>query len=190
MFRLICCLCLYLCIGCVIPIQSHYRLKLSKKKINSVCFGEEVLLFKPWALRINRTRDLSNIYGGQIDAGYEVIKYLGILPSGNFLFRIYSVDTHSNENTVNRYFGGSTILGPSGPRYLRYGKTTRVAEPSHDMIVNRNNPKFTWRNWIIYVYPNKRNTCISYLITGPSFVPPKTKKPEIINTKRQYNSID
>ena len=59
--------------------------------------------------KINKEKDLPNafgrkdIYGGKVDQGEKVLRYMGLNTDGNMVLRLTDIDIKSNENVFTRY---------------------------------------------------------------------------------------
>ena len=81
------------------PTQKHTSLSYPLNTDLTVGIGEEIY-------RINKTRDLPNVwgkadvFGRQVDSGFEGIRYLGLKKPSTVKLVFHSIDIYSDETTV------------------------------------------------------------------------------------------
>ena len=117
--------------------------------------------------RINKTRDLPNvfgkadIYGGKVNEGYSELRFMGVTPEGGIIFQLTDIDIESNETVFTRYGASrSTVNSNTTANVSAYGNTAYGSAQTNATISHYEKPKAT-------ITQLPANTCLLYTSPRP-----------------------
>ena len=124
-------------------IQRYEDVSKSLGTQQTVSLGSELY-------RINKTRDLPNvfgkadIYGGKVNEGYSELRFMGVTPEGNIIFQLTDIDIESNETVFTRYGASrSTINSNTAANASVYGNTAYGSAQTNATMSHYEKPEAT-----------------------------------------------
>lgn len=133
----------FLLSACGATIQSHRAYSIPIGVMQTASIGTELY-------RVTKQRDLPNafgkadIFGGKINTGYSELRFVGLDPKGNVIFRFTDVNIESNETTFSRYGVSSTAVDShTTANALMTGNLIHGTANTRTMITHHDKPEAT-----------------------------------------------
>ncbi len=129
--------------ACGATIQTYETYSESMEVEHTVSIGNELY-------RVTKKQDLPNafgkadIFGGKVNSGYTELRFMGVTPQGDIIFRLTDLDIESNETTMSRYGSSSTIVNSNTTANVtNYGNNAYGSANTYSTVNHFSKPEAT-----------------------------------------------